>query len=153
MLHNQTHQNVPLLLRRAREGLYYLSVTAPSDALDTVLAYLANTPRVYLGVGAVHPARRFAISSSLILTLIWRVTASMVITSPFSINAMVGHLQPLQGNGQIHKTVATTRKRPSVIGTRLLCSKPLPITAEVGDKYFAHTRSALYLRNESQSHL
>ena len=41
-------------------------VTAPSDAEDTSLAYLASTPLVYLGFIGLHAALRSVNSSSLI---------------------------------------------------------------------------------------
>src|SRR5579863_9755558 len=64
------------------------SVTAPTLALETSLAYLARTPNWNLGEGGIQFARRRWSSSS--ETCRWRIlfSASMVIWSPLLTSAI-----------------------------------------------------------------
>jgi dihydroxyacid dehydratase/phosphogluconate dehydratase len=77
-----------------------LSVTAPSEAEFTNLAYLASTPRVYFGAGCCHLAKRAEISVSSTWSVSFLVSALMVILSPFS------HLVILYGNLAAQGSVA-----------------------------------------------
>ena len=89
-------------------------VTAPSLALLTVLAYLAKTPRLNRGSGALKFLRRDFISSSEMLRVSLRLGMSKVMVSP-SRTAAMG--PPSWASGATWPTMrprVAPEKRPSV---------------------------------------
>jgi hypothetical protein len=64
------------------------SVTAPSEALVTVWAYLASTPRGKRGAGFFHNFLRFLNSPEGTTRFTTRFSASIVIGSPFFTSAI-----------------------------------------------------------------
>src|SRR5215475_10416132 len=80
--------------RLRSSGLH--SVTAPCEAEETRLAYLAKTPVAYRGCGAFQLRRRSSIWASLSSAHSKRLSTSNTITSP-SRNAAIG--PPLAASG------------------------------------------------------
>ena len=88
----------------------YLSVTAPCEALVTSLAYFAKTPRVYFGFGCFQAFWRFLISAAGTFKLICRLTASMVIVSPFFTIAQKAAVISFRRDMPHHKTMTAAGK-------------------------------------------
>src|SRR6266702_3306425 len=89
-------------------------VMAPSLAEETVLAYLAKTPRVKRGVGGAKDLRRAAISASGTLRVSLRAGMSKVMVSP-SWTAAIG--PPKKASGATCPAMrprVAPEKRPSV---------------------------------------
>src|SRR5260370_21738549 len=106
------------------------TVTAPAEAEETVLAYLAKTPVAKRGLGACQLRRRSSISESDISTESWRLSTSKTTMSP-SRTAAIGPRQSASGATcpAISPRVAP-EKRPSVCKATD-SPMPPPVTAAV----------------------